>query len=168
MTEHHSLERVISGALDDVSHPLPAHTRAQFVDRVAELLELDREQRHQARRDWAYRGLRVEEAHDRIRPTRRATPRAPQPFVVQKPIPPPPPPPPPPPRPTKFKGQIVRGEPLPRWIFRWTDPTGQPVIDDLFGERGRENAVRHAKKVANKFKVMATVEPIFPPLGEPS
>ena len=61
MTDPHSLGRVIVTALDDVRVTLPARTRARFVERVSELLELDREERHQARRERAYDALRQEE-----------------------------------------------------------------------------------------------------------
>ncbi len=61
MTDPHSLGRVIGTALDDVRVTLPARTRARFVERVTELLEFDREQRHQARRERTYNALRHEE-----------------------------------------------------------------------------------------------------------
>ncbi len=57
--ETDAVQRAVATALDDCQVHLGPRAHTAFVDRLTELLELDREQRHQARRDRAADALYI-------------------------------------------------------------------------------------------------------------
>ncbi len=66
--ETDAVQRAIATALDDCRIRLGPRAHTAFVDRLTELLDLDRERRHQARRDRAAAALFIDQAtHERGR-----------------------------------------------------------------------------------------------------